>query len=146
MVLVIRRRRWEEGKGWGSGPSRCVPLPSRGNTGVWNQCAVKCSLAAGYSFQHYPCTNESRPCLCAAYAVYGYQQEALLRLRFFSPPCSPPTLNGLLQTVVALLTWDSSHTRVSLKQTCEHYIHTVVNLPSNPTSTVGEPVQKKAMN
>jgi len=47
---------WSEGeggkrerRGGGSGLLRCVPLPSRGKAGVWNQCAVKCSLAAGYS-------------------------------------------------------------------------------------------------
>lgn len=129
---------WSEGEGGkgerragrgGSGLLRCVPLPSRGNTRVWNQCAVKCSLAAGYSLQHYPCTSESGPCLCAAHAVWGHPHEALPRLRFLSPPCSLPTLNALLQTVVALLTWDSSHTRVSLQQTCEHYTRTVVSPP-----------------
>ena len=111
------------GRGRGPGLLRYDPLPSRGNTGVWNQCAVKCSLAAGYSLQCYPCTSESGPCLRAAHNVGGAPARGPLplpRLWILSPRCSLPTLNALLQTVVALLTWDSSHTGYLLQQTREH--------------------------
>lgn len=127
-TLMMREGRGKEAGGESS-LLRCVPLPSRGNTRLWNQCAVKCSLAVGYSLQHYPCTIESGPCLRTAHAGWGHQHEAHPRLQCLSPPCSLPTLNALLQTVVALLTWDSSHTRVSLQQTCEHYTRTVAGPP-----------------
>lgn len=58
---------------WGA-----LQRPPRENR-VWNQCAVKCSLAAGDELQHYLCTSEPPPALSAAHALWGHPHQALLR-------------------------------------------------------------------
>lgn len=106
----------------GSGLLRCASLPSRDNR-LWNQCAVKCSLAGGYYVQHYLCTSESGPGLVAAHASEGTDTWPF-RANFLSPLRSLPALHILLQTVMASLTPASSHTAVSLLRTCERYTST----------------------
>lgn len=55
LIRTVVRAAKKEGKA-GAQP---VEVPPRGNTGVGNQCAVKCSLATGSSLHYYPCTSGS---------------------------------------------------------------------------------------